>query len=147
MANNSTLIGMTINQSYGGGVVSAWGVTADGVSGATISNNKITINHASSNAFGVRAVTNSSSIIVSGNTISVTNTNGHAYGLQVTGTSSATVTGNTFSADGTLSDRAIYLANATIQSGSTGNAILAGTCNNAGGNTGSIGLTDGTTCP
>jgi hypothetical protein len=155
MANNSALAGMNINQTYGGGVISLLGVNADGVNGATIANNTISINSSSSSAFGVRLINNASNNTISGNTISVTNTNGNAIALQMAGQSVAnkaiaTVTGNTFYANGTTTDYAIYRDKSTALSGSTGNVVTAGTCQNFGNNTGSVSYTNGgvsATCP
>ncbi|MDP1772553.1 MAG: inverse autotransporter beta domain-containing protein [Methylobacter sp.] len=150
MANNSTLAGMNINQAYGGGVISLLGVNADGVNGATIANNTISVNSSSSNAFGVRVISNASNNTISGNTITVTNTNGNAIALQMASGGTATVTGNTFYANGTTADYAISRSSSTALSGSTGNVVTAGTCQNSGGNTGSVSYTSGgvsATCP
>jgi hypothetical protein len=147
MASNSTLAGMTISRTAGGGLVNPVGVHADGVSGVTISGNTITTTSTGAGtAFGVR-ILNGASGSVTNNTITATNTStGIAIAAQVAGGgASATVSGNTLSGTGTPG-RTVDLVGPVSVSG-TGNVAASGTCTTSGAITGSIGFTNGTTCP
>jgi len=148
MANNSTLAGMTINQSSSVALQTPIGVLASGVSNATIANN--TINSTSSTtatAVGVR-VLGATNITVSGNSVNATNTGtGAAFGVQLnggTGNSSATISAST-------NNRATQIDGngnvATVLPGSTGNVIVNGGCNSTGTISGAVGFTNGSTCP
>ncbi len=154
MAGNNTLSGLTINGTENGVGLSA--VYLDnGSSNITISNNTITATQNGNNgALGINAalVTN---LVVSGNTITATGT-GTATTMTALGlvlSTGLTVSGNTLSASGGTTNRAVTVTGAggagtTINAGSTGNTISAGVCNNGGGTiNGSIGFTNGTTCP
>jgi len=147
MGTDSTLTGMTINAFDVAGVTAVDGVEAWGVSGATITNNVISVTASTSNALAVRLI-NSTDALVSGNTIVANRTSagGAAIALQMLN-SSATVTGNSFDAIGST-PYGVYRADSTTSPGSTGNVVINGTpCQVSGANIGSIGFTNGTTCP
>lgn len=153
MATNSMLTGMTINQ-IGSGAANPAGVLASGVSGATIANNTISVTSTvAGTAFGI-GVRNSTNVTVSGNTVTALNTGSSlAIAFQLLssgGATSATVSGNTLSATGSPG-AFVYLSggplSVTALPGSTGNVNAAGACYSFGTVTGSIGFTNGTTCP
>jgi hypothetical protein len=148
MAAGSTLSGLTITTANNG-VISVYGVQADGVAGVTIANNTIITESSSSSAFGIHL--SGSTAVVSDNIISATRTTGgggNAIGLFIS-SSTATVSGNALSAQGGNVQSYLTLQNAMVLSGSTGNVKGAGTCNvntaSASGST-SIGFTDSSTC-
>jgi len=150
MGNNSTLTGMIIsNLSTGGGVPNPFSVRANNVTGATISNNRLTTTE---NLVGGTSqallIVGSTNITASGNTLSATGT-GIAVGINVVNSTGVLVTGNTLSATGNSggNSRAIVINNGSFAAGSTGNTILTGICSVAVAGTGSIGLTSGGTCP
>jgi len=147
MGTDSTLTGMTINAFDVAGVTAVDGVEAWGVSGATITNNVISVTASTSNALAVRLI-NSTDALVSGNTIAAnrTSTGGAAIALQMLN-SSATVAGNSFDAIGGT-PYGVYRADSTTSPGSTGNVVINGApCQVSGVNIGTIGFTNGTTCP
>ncbi|HTY67547.1 MAG TPA: inverse autotransporter beta domain-containing protein [Alphaproteobacteria bacterium] len=153
MANNSTLTGMTINQTGSGGS-NPFGVQATGVSGATITNNTIsTTSTGGGTAFGIRILGASTNITVSGNTATAANASAVSVAFQLNGSGgsvSATVSGNTFSATGVTPHAAQVdgVGNtATVLSGSTGNVKTAGDCTSGATTSGSISFTDGSHCP
>jgi len=147
MGTDSTLTGMTINAFDVAGVTAVDGVEAWGVSGATITNNVISVTASTSNALAVRLI-NSTDALVSGNTIAANRTSagGAAIALQMLN-SSATVAGNSFDAIGGT-PYGVYRADSTTSPGSTGNVVINGApCQVSGVNIGTIGFTNGTTCP
>ncbi len=151
MANNSTLTGMTVsNLSTGGGTPNPFAVRANNVTGATISNNRLTgiENLVGGTAQALLISGASSNITVSGNTLSATGT-GIAVGLNVVNSTGILVTGNTMSAVGSSAgnSRAIVVNNGSFAAGSNGNTILTGICSVSVAGTGSVGLTGGGTCP
>jgi parallel beta-helix repeat protein len=143
MANNSTLKGVTIVRNadaFGNGRA----VDVIGVSGVTLANNTLTTTMTNSNAFGV-FVDASSNITVTGNTISTSRPGGNGIGLYLRD-SSVLVANNTLSGGGTGAYAAFVVASGghtlTLQPGSSGNVLAAGTCQNAGGTiNGSFGYT------
>ncbi|MCX7365713.1 MAG: inverse autotransporter beta domain-containing protein [Alphaproteobacteria bacterium] len=147
VTDNTTLSGMTIigASSSGAGV---FGVRMNDTStGATITNNTITVMQTGANGAVGLLLGSNNTATVSGNTVTVTGPTGQtmtALGANNGGT--YTISGNTLSASGGTTNRAISLAGDTLMN-STGNVKAAGICNNGGGNTGSVGFTDGTTCP
>jgi len=149
MANNSTLRGMTINDT-GTGAGNSLGLLTDGVSGAVVVGNTITANGAPADAVHGISFLNSSNITVSGNTITA-NGGGNALALQYFNTSGI-ISNNTLSASGSSgTNRAVLLVGGggatALQAGSTGNNRVAGTCSTSGTVTGAVGFTNGTTCP
>ena len=147
MADNSKLTGMTIDVNTNIG--SAIGVQATTTSGATIANNTIdvTTTDAGAGAIGVYVKNTATNTIVSGNTISASDGSA-ATAVEVTGGSSATVSGNSLSATGGAgSNNTVYLSTADIQSGSSGNKAVAGSCNVAtAGTGGTITFTNASAC-
>lgn len=158
LATGSTLSGLTINQTAtGGGNPSAFGVRANNVNNATISNNTITVTSTTGNgtAFGIR-LTDGTGLTASNNTVSVT-TSGAATGIAIalqvldTGTAtSATVSGNTLSGSGVGGSRAANVNGAVVGvtlTSSTGNVNNGGSCLSGGTVTGAMSFTNATTCP
>ncbi len=147
LAGNNTLSGLTITGTQNNGSVLEVVHLDDTAGNITVSNNTITATQTSNNnVFGLKGalITN---LVVSGNTITATgNGAGDIRALTLAG-STATVSGNALSASGGATSRAVWVGTSTINAGSTGNTIGAGACTNGGGNTGSIGLTNGSTCP
>jgi len=154
MGSNSTLSGMTVTNTTGGGS-GATGVVIDGgVTGATIANSTLT---GISNGFDGAGLLllDGSNITIRNNTITGTSNGGaNAIGLNVspTAASSALLSGNTVSASGgTTNLHTAVVSNTgavTILGGSTGNVIGGGTCFSSGGSTtGSISYNGGSTCP
>lgn len=159
MATGSTLTGMTITQAAtGGGNPQAFGVRANNVNNATISNNTITVTSTTGagTAYGVRLV-DGSNLVARNNTVSVTTSgggSGNALALQIldTGTAtSATISGNTLSASsngGTSQAANVAGAVAGITlTGSTGNVRNSGACASSGTITGTISFTNFANCP
>ncbi|HWK95430.1 MAG TPA: inverse autotransporter beta domain-containing protein [Pseudolabrys sp.] len=155
MATNSTLTGMTINQTGNGIAINPFGVQASGASGATIVNNTISVTSTNlGTAFGIRVLDGSSNVTVSGNKArAINNGGGGAIAFQMSsngGAVSAHVSGNTFGATGNPGRVVDLVGSApplTVLSGSTGNVRANGVCNVLGTVFGSIGFTDGSTCP
>ena len=131
MASNSTLTGMTINNTNPTAFENAQGVVANGVSNVRIVNNVINANFtggASGTAHGIDVISGASNVLVSGNTLNVATTGSLSLGVQVL-SASATVAGNVLSASGGSSTNATtFLNNANILPGSSGNTALAGSC-------------------
>lgn len=151
LASNSVLRGMTINSGHAGS--GGGGVTGSLINGATIANNTIT----ATDTAGVIALqlVDSSNITVTGNSLAATSSAGSAIALEVMiagpGSYSAVVNNNTLSAAGTSSTAIRFLSPGpgSVTVSGSGNVRAAGTCYVALGIviTGSIGFTDGTTCP
>lgn len=115
MASNSTLTGLTIRQTAAN-TMPAYGVKVTGDSGATISNNTITVSSGLNGAIGVRIDSGSSNITVNNNTITAINSGGGvAFGLFMSALS-ATVANNSFTAFSTLSgnDFDVYRSGGTM---------------------------------
>jgi hypothetical protein len=148
LAGNNTLSGLTIiGTDTGGG---ARGILMNSTAGnINVLNNTITMTQTGANGIVGIGTDRNNNIVISGNTITVTGgTTGTALGLSGTGAQTATVTGNTLSVSaGSTNNFAVNVSNYTINAGSTGNVLSAGACNNGGAVTGSIGFTNGTTCP
>jgi hypothetical protein len=148
MANNSTLTGMTINNTDATGN-NAQGVRASGVSGARIINNTINVTQTgggASTAHGIDVVSGASNVTVSGNSVTATSNGSLAIDIQVNG-SSATVTGNTLSASGATTNNHTVLSTANILSGSSGNTVSAGSCSvTAAGSGSTVTFTNAAAC-
>lgn len=126
MANGSTLQGVNINRS--GSVNGSYGVLVSGVTDVRIIDNTIAVSTNVGSAFGVRII-NAGSASVVGNQISAARIGGANNSVTVyVRDASAYVAGNTLNAlSGTLRS-AFYLDNAAIGAGSTGNVVVAGSC-------------------
>ncbi len=153
MANNSTLTGMTVsNTATGGGTPNPFAVRANGVTGATVSNNTLTgIGDGGGGTAQALLITGASSnISVLNNTLTATGITGITVGLNVVNSTNILVVGNTMSATSNppaTQSRAIVVNNGSFSAGSTGNTIINGICSVALAGTGSIGLVGGGTCP
>lgn len=151
MGANSTLTGTSVTVSDAAGVIAVYGVQVDGVAGTTISNNVISTTASTSNAIGIRLINTATNATITGNTVTATRTGGgggSAIGLQMINNSTATVAANSFNATGGATNYGVYRSNSTALTGSTGNVLVAGTCDTSTGtNTGAISFTNGTSCP
>lgn len=149
---SSSLIGMTVSNALSGGVAAAAVRMADGAGNLTIRNNTLIVTQSGANgATGLSGGTGQTNTLISGNTITVTGSGPAtaltALALNGLGGSAFTVVGNTMSASGgTTINRIVNLSGATINAGSTDNVRGSGDCNGAA-TSGSIGFTNGTTCP
>jgi len=152
LANDSTLTGLTISNN------GAYGVFGNGVTGATVSDNTISASETGTNkSYGLYVGGLSAVSVVNNSLGAVAAPAGKSQALHLgvgAGTSTYTVAGNTLSATGGSTNHHTDLTVAvgpwalTINGGSTGNTIVAGTCTAGGGTlTGAIGYTDGSTCP
>jgi hypothetical protein len=147
MANNSTLSGVTVTNTVPGAASAIAVRINNNVTGATVSHSTITATQTGNqSAIGLQVISSLSGITVSDNTIKAVGQSGSTIvGLNILD-SGLTVSGNALSATGGLVNEAVSVTSATIGAGSTGNTKV-GTCLDGGGNTGSIGFTDGSTCP
>lgn len=135
MANDSTLRGMTINQTQNAAAGDPHGVSVQGLSNVTIANNVITVTASNGNAFGTY-ILNSSNVTVTGNAISATRLGGFAAALYANN-SSLIAANNTLSATGNTARTAYLVANLggdtlTILPGSSGNVFGNGVCQHVG---------------
>ncbi len=143
------LNGLTVTNAYSG-VGGAAVLVADGSNNVVIENSIITITQSGANG-AVALSIGESTTTVRGNTLTATGS-GTATTMTALSAASAanttiTVSGNSMSASGGTTNRIANLdVNTTINAGSTGNIRGSGVCNGtpAGG---SIGFTNGTTCP
>lgn len=145
MANNSTISGMTITNTYN--AAGANGVDAQARTGASIINSVISVNSTS----GVYAIdARGTNLVIRGNTITANATTFGASGIYAQGANNITVAGNTFESITTnVSKYAVAGDNTTSinSAASTGNVSISGTCAfSLGAPTGSIGFTT-ITCP
>jgi hypothetical protein len=147
-AGNTTITGLTI-QAASTGSPQTSAILLDGAFNANnvrITNNVLT----SSNATGGRAqailLFNVTNAYISGNTLSGSATGpDDSIGLHIV-SGSATVTGNSMTASGSTSNNYVLLNTTTILPGSTGNVRGSGICNQTA-SVGTIGFTDGSSCP
>jgi hypothetical protein len=150
MANNSTLRGMVINHSWAH--INVNGVWGNNVSGASVLDSVITTGNPAAGVTSSQAIIflNSSNITVSGNTITATASGGGIVTALQFASTSGLISNNSLSATGG-SPRYLWLndvgTDVNIQSGSTGNTRGGGSCIAAGTTIGSVGFTNGTTCP
>lgn len=148
--SNGTLSGLTITNTFSGGLGGRGVLVAGGAGGVSITNNTISVNQTAANAAVALAFSNGTSGTISGNTLTVTGTGGAttmtALAINVGGGTTATVTGNSMSASGGTTNNMAWVTGATINAGSTGNIRGSGACNGAPAS-GSIAFTNGTTCP
>lgn len=148
-ANNSTITGLTINNSATAGLGST-AVRVIGVTGVTISNSTISASEGGNNSANGVVIGGGGSATISNNTISAFSNGGVAAAINILG-STATIAGNTLSGAGNNVDptrhRFLAMNGATINSAdSTGNTAAAGVCLNLGA-IGSVSFSNGTTCP
>ncbi|MDP2332452.1 MAG: inverse autotransporter beta domain-containing protein [Reyranella sp.] len=146
----SSLIGMTVTNAFSGGTGGAAVRMADTAGNLTIRNNTLIVTQSGANgAVGLSGSTGQTNTLISGNTITVTGSGAAtmtALSLNGAGGSAFTVVGNTLSASGGTTNNMVTLNSATIVTGSTGNVRGSGACNGVA-TSGSIGFTNGTTCP
>lgn len=153
--SNVQITNNTISASSGGLALAAQGVLLfGGTTNATVSNNTIDITTSTStqNLVGINASPGGfGTVTISDNTINITGTANFKAGIGtaggVPGGTIATITGNTLDVTGGGANNAVHIINTAITSGSTGNVRVNGVCSYQAGSTGTIGFTDGTTCP
>lgn len=145
MANNATLSGLTITNTYN--TAGASGVNAQGFSGVTVRDSIISANGTNgAYTLDMRMTTNASVI---GNTITATSPAFGAIGIYAQSANNLTVRDNHFiSSTGSPYGYAISGNNFTsFASGSTGNVSTGGTCSFTGGSpSGSVGFSN-ISCP
>jgi hypothetical protein len=153
LANNSTLTGLNVNSiNPVGSVATNIAVRANGVTGATVANNVLVATGTGlGNGAQALLINGSSNVTVLNNTLTASSVSGPApaVGLNVVASTGVLVSGNTMSASSVVTgaDHAIRVNGGSFVAGSTGNTIAAGHCEVALAGTGSIGLTNGATCP
>jgi hypothetical protein len=137
LANNSTVTGLNVSVAGAAGF-GANGILASGVTGATVSNNTITASGtgSGSSASGVGIVTGAS-VTVRNNTIIATAPPGQTQYAVGVANASATVTGNRLSATNGATNYYVFLGNANIGTGSSGNTVGSGSCSVVSAGTGS----------
>jgi hypothetical protein len=123
----------------------AVGINTTAAAGITVSGNAATAT--APLAYGL--FMNGGSGTLSGNTLTGISSNGsnNANGAVFDSGTVVTVTGNTLRASGGLNDFVIDAASTTFNPGSTGNVNNGGVCSAGVAITGSVGFTNGTTCP
>lgn len=148
---NNTISGLTIIGTRTGGAV--YGIFANNfASNVSILNNTVTITQTGANGIvGIAAIQQNHNVTISGNTVTLVGQAGQtASGVVVRGTTgpgSATVSGNTLNVSGATNNYAVWVDNQmAINAGSGGNVLVSGTCNGVSAS-GSVGFTNGTTCP
>lgn len=150
LVNNATLAGVTVSNTYNDGSGGAAVLLAGGAGNISLLNNTITVSQSGANgAVALGFGGNNANVLVSGNTLTATGSGAAATMTALganNGNITATVTGNTLNASGGTSNIMANVAGATIKAGSTGNVRGSGTCNGAP-TSGSIGFTNGSTCP
>ncbi len=142
--SNNTISGSSTHIGYIGRAI-----VVNTVSNLTISNNTITANADQHDASGIYFTGTSTNNTIDNNTITVTAGANYANGILLGSNVQTVVSNNTFtSSGGTLANSTLYLNNATILAGSTGNVRTSGeACRTTGTNTGSVSFTDSSTCP
>lgn len=154
--SNVNIRNNTIAASTGGNAVAANGVLIhNGATNVVVDGNTIRVSTPNTvqNLVGVNASPGSgASVIVTGNTIEVTGTSGVRYGIGaaggVPGGTILTASGNRLDVTGTgAASYAVDVINTAVSAGSTGNIRVSGDCRFRPGSSGTIGFTDGTSCP
>lgn len=133
MANNATLIGMTVTNGYSTGSSNA--VDAQGMTGVTIRNSTLTAT-GTNGAYTLDARTTTNAVIV-GNNITANPSAFGASGIYAQSANNITIADNTITTTVTpsVSKYAIAGNNFTVfnTAGSTGNVAVGGTCSITGG--------------
>jgi hypothetical protein len=143
---NNTISGLTIVATHSTSGGTAINLNSTG-GNYTVTNNTITVTQTGAVAGTGIATDRNFNVVISGNEFTSTGgTTATAVGLAGLGTTGVTVTGNTFNVSGATNNVAVSVTNATINTGSTGNVLTAGTCSGTS-TSGFIGFTNGTTCP
>lgn len=154
--SNVQITNNNISASSGGLALTAQGVLLNaGTTNAAVSNNIIDISTGTStqNLVGINASPGGfSTVTISNNTVTITGTGLFKAGIGaaggVPGGTIATITGNTLDVTGGGgANNAVHVINTAVTAGSTGNVRVNGGCSYQVGSTGTIGFTDGTTCP
>jgi hypothetical protein len=129
MANNSTIMGLTVNNAGGGGGITS-AIEASGVTGTTVTNTGITVNGSGTGAAqGIRVVSGAS-LTATGNTLSITNTGtGNAHGLWIS-SSTATGTSNTITTHAAAADSSAFVLDGSTATLTGNTATSTGTGSN-----------------
>jgi len=148
--SNGTLSGMTVSNAFSGGTGGRAVIVADGAGNVTVINNTLSVTQSGANAAVALGIGQNTSATVRGNTLTVTGsgaaTTMTALGMNNPNTT-VTVAGNTISASGGTTNYVAWMAaGTTLNPGSTGNVRGGGACNGTPAS-GTIGFTNGTTCP
>lgn len=147
MAGGSTLRGLTINNTGTGNIS---GIIINARSNTTIANNTITVT-STTGAFtrAIYIAGGSSNAMITGNTLTANSPGGIAAAFNTGATSDFTFANNTVAAYGSggANDRALALSFFFINPGSTGNIRVNGVCSVNSPFGGTIGFTDGSSCP
>jgi len=143
------LSGLTVTNAYSG-VGGAAVLVADGSNNVVVENSIITVTQSGANG-AVALNIGESTTTVRGNTLTATGSGTATTMTALSAASAASTTiavsGNSMSASGGTTNRIANLdVNTTISAGSTGNIRGSGVCNGTPAS-GSIGFTNGTTCP
>jgi hypothetical protein len=146
--SGATVTGLTVSNAFSGGTGGQAILIADTALGAVVTNNTIIVTQSGTNGAVALSFGANTGGTVSGNTIMATGsgtaTTMTGLGMNLGGT--FTITGNSIGASGGTTNNLASVAGATITSGSTGNTRGSGNCTGAP-TSGSIGFTNGTTCP
>lgn len=145
MANNATLIGMTVTNGYSAGSGNA--VVAQGMTGVTIRNSTLTAT-GTNGAYTLDARTTTNAVIV-GNTITANPSALGASGIWAQSANNITIADNTITTTVTPSvDKYAISGNewTVFAAGSTGNVAVGGTCAFSAAPTGSVGFST-ISCP
>lgn len=144
------LQGLTISNAFSGGTGGSAVLVGSTATGVSLLDNTITVTQNGANAGVALSFSNGTAGTVRGNTLTAIGSGGAttmtALGLNA-GTTTVTVAGNTLSASGgTTANNMANVNTATLNAGSTGNVRGSGACTGTPVS-GSLGFTDGTTCP
>ena len=145
MANNATLIGMTVTNDYSAGTSSA--VTAQTRTGVTIRDSTLTAT-GTNGAYALDALTTTNAVIA-GNTITANPSAGGAKGIRTESANNITIADNTIATTVTPGTKYAITGNqwTLFAGGSTGNVAVGGTCIFVGGApAGSVGFST-ISCP
>lgn len=151
LVNNATLAGVTVSSAYNDGTGGYAVLLAGGAGNISVRDNTISVAQSGANGAGALVFGgNNANVLVSGNTLTATGS-GAATTMTALGANTAnntvTVSGNTLTASGGTTNNMVSVAGTTtINAGSTGNTRGSGACNGAPAS-GTIGFTNGTTCP
>lgn len=143
---NNNISGLTINVTENGNFGRAIALSSTG-GNYNILNNTITMTQSGANGLVGVSTDRNTNVVIRGNSFTLTGgTTNTALGLSTVGTTTVTVSGNTLNVSGATTNIAANVGSTTINAGSTGNVLVSGSCTGTP-TSGSIGFTDGSTCP
>lgn len=146
-----TVSGLTVSNAFSGGTGGQGILVADNSTNVTIANTTISVTQGGANAAVALSMGSNTTGTVSGNSLTVTGSGGATTLTALaanTGSPTLTVAGNSLGASGGATNNYLVWsgANTTFNAGSTGNIRGSGNCNGTA-LSGSVGFTNGTTCP